>query len=194
MDEIIEPTGTLEDSIRELLSDDDEAARAYLKESFLTAAILALFHARRNAGFTQAQLAARLGVKQPTIARLERDFSGSFTLRRYVEVALACGVIPLDLALVATEQLRQFALDDPGAEKTAAAFNAWLAARQPVSLTPVATLQTDVPPTANALPTATPGPLEPNYAAGAGLDGEITAQPSLWSTNLAGIQTGVIAA
>ena len=136
MDEVMEPTGTIEDSIRELLGSDDEAARAYLKESFLAEAILALFHARRDAGLTQAQLAARLGVKQPTIARLERDFSGSFTLRRYVEVALACGVIPLDLALVATEQLRQFALDDPGAEKTAAAFNAWLAAQRPAPLSP----------------------------------------------------------
>ena len=194
MDEIMEPTGTIEDSIRELLGSDEEATRAYLKESFLSEAILALFHARRDAGLTQAQLAGRLGVKQPTIARLERDFSGSFTLRRYVEVALACGVIPLDLALVPIEQLKQFVLDDPGAEKTAAAFNAWLAAQRPAPLSPVAALRTDAPNTANELLGAPSGASEANKTAGAGLDAEVAAQPSLWSTNVAGIQSGVFAA
>ena len=190
----MEPTGTIEDSIRELLGSDDEAARAYLKESFLSEAILTLFHARRDAGLTQAQLAARLGVKQPTIARLERDFSGSVTLRRYVEVALACGVIPLDLALVPVEQLKQFAQEDPGAEKTAAAFNAWLAARQPMPLTAVEALQTSAPNTANELPKATSTTSAANKIAGAGLDTEVAAQPSLWSTNVAGMQSGVFAA
>ena len=41
MDEMIESTGTIEDAIRDLLNGDDEAARAYLKESFLSEAILA---------------------------------------------------------------------------------------------------------------------------------------------------------
>ncbi|MGH2485612.1 MAG: helix-turn-helix domain-containing protein, partial [Ktedonobacterales bacterium] len=94
MSENVEITGTVEDAIRVLLAHDDDAAREYLKESFLTRAMLALFNARRDVGLTQAQLAERLGTQQSSIARLERDLSGSVTLRRFVEVALACGVMP----------------------------------------------------------------------------------------------------
>lgn len=194
MDEVMEPTGTIEDSIRELLSSDNEAARAYLKESFLSEAILALFHARRDAGLTQAQLAARLGVKQPTIARLERDFSGSVTLRRYVEVALACGVIPLDLALVPVEQLKRFVLDDPGAEKTAAAFNAWLAARQPTSLTAVEAPQTNVPETANVVLTVPDLAVSCTIKGSTELQTRGAIQQPLWPAASAGVQMGGVAA
>lgn len=129
MGEFIETTGTVEDAIRELLANDDEASRAYLKESFASAAMLALFHARRDAGLSQAELAQRLHTKQSSIARLERDLSGSVTLRRYIEVALACGVMPLDIALVPTEQLRQYARIDPDAPRAQVAFNAWIASQ-----------------------------------------------------------------
>lgn len=194
MDEIMEPTGTIEDSIRELLASDDEAARAYLKESFLSEAIIALFHARRDAGLTQAQLAARLGVKQPSIARLERDFSGSVTLRRYVEVAIACGVMPLDLALVPVEQLKRFVLDDPGAEKTASAFNAWLAAQQPVPLTAVEGPQTNVPETANVVLTVPEVTVPYTLTGSMVLQTYSAIQQPLWPASSTGTQTKVFAA
>lgn len=107
MSEDIEITGTVEDAIRDLLAHDDEAAREYLKESFLTHAMLALFNARRSAGLTQTQLAERLGTKQSSIARLEGDLSGSITLRRFVEVALACGMAPTELSLAPVEDIRR---------------------------------------------------------------------------------------
>lgn len=48
---------------------------------------------RRSAGLNQRELAARLGVSQPRIARLERIMKGdgpSYTMIR--RVAIACGV------------------------------------------------------------------------------------------------------
>ena len=113
MSEDTEVTGTVDDAIRNLLENDDEAAREYLKESFLTRAMLALFNARRDAGLTQAQVAERLGTKQSSIARLERDLSGSVTLRRFVEVALACGMMPFDVALAPVEDIRRAAIERP---------------------------------------------------------------------------------
>ncbi|MEO7000335.1 MAG: helix-turn-helix transcriptional regulator [Ktedonobacterales bacterium] len=97
-------------AIREVLMRDEETARAYLKESFLTEAMLALFHARRDAGLTQAQIAERMGTKQSVIARWERDFGGSISLRNYVEFALACGVLPLDIALAPVDSIRNYAI------------------------------------------------------------------------------------
>ncbi len=59
------------------------------------AALAALLHARTEAGLTQAEVASRMGVKQPVVARIEaslgrKDHSPSLnTLRRY---ANACGM------------------------------------------------------------------------------------------------------
>jgi len=118
-------TGTATDALRELIAADEAAANDYLVESFLTSAMLALFHARRDAGLTQAQVAQKLHTKQSAIARLEADFSGGMSLRRYVEFALACGVLPFDLTLAPVETLRQFALIDPAAARTAEAVEVW---------------------------------------------------------------------
>jgi transcriptional regulator with XRE-family HTH domain len=126
---MMESTGSIDDAIKQLLANDDEATREYLKESFLLEAMTALFHARRAAGLTQAQLAERLHTKQSSIARLERDFTGSMTLRRFVEVAIACGVVPLDLTLAPLEQVARYATEAPDAERTQVAFSAWEAAQ-----------------------------------------------------------------
>ena len=59
------------------------------------AALAALLHARSEAGLTQAEVASRMGVTQPVVARIEaslgkKDHSPSLhTLRRYAE---ACGM------------------------------------------------------------------------------------------------------
>jgi DNA-binding XRE family transcriptional regulator len=57
-------------------------------------ALAALLNARKDAGLTQAEVASRMGVSQPVLARIEsslikEDYSPSLkTLRRYAQ---ACG-------------------------------------------------------------------------------------------------------
>lgn len=73
---------------------DPEFRAAYdaLGDEF--AALGALLHARKDAGLTQADVAARMGVSQPVLARIEsslgsRKHSPSLaTLRKYAD---ACG-------------------------------------------------------------------------------------------------------
>jgi DNA-binding XRE family transcriptional regulator len=71
---------------------DFRAAYDALEDEF--AALDALLKARKEAGLTQADVAARMGVSQPVLARIEsslgsRKHSPSLaTLRRYAE---ACG-------------------------------------------------------------------------------------------------------
>jgi DNA-binding XRE family transcriptional regulator len=69
-----------------------KAAYDALEDEF--AALSALLKARKEAGLTQADVALRMGVSQPVLARIEsslgkRDHSPSLnTLRRYAQ---ACG-------------------------------------------------------------------------------------------------------
>lgn len=69
-----------------------KAAYDKLEDEF--SALEALLQARKEAGLTQAEVAARMGVSQPVLARIEsslgnRKHSPSLsTLRRYAE---ACG-------------------------------------------------------------------------------------------------------
>lgn len=69
-----------------------QAAYDALEDEF--AALGALLHARKDAGLTQADVAGRMGVSQPVLARIEsslgsRKHSPSLaTLRKY---ATACG-------------------------------------------------------------------------------------------------------
>lgn len=88
---------TVADRIRKLLANNDETSVEYLKESFLSAAMLTLARIRRESGLTQAEVAKRLKTKQSAIARTESDLAGSISLRRYVEIAAACGVMPEEL-------------------------------------------------------------------------------------------------
>ena len=74
---------------------DPRFAKAYdaLDDEF--AALAALLKARTAAGLTQAEVASRMGVSQPVVARIEaslgkKDHSPSLnTLRRYAD---ACGM------------------------------------------------------------------------------------------------------
>lgn len=125
MNDEIRVTGTIADSIRAMLTSDEVAAAEYLQESFLTEAMLALFHARRDAGLSQTQVAEYMGTKQSAIARWERDFSGSISLRKYVEFALACGKLPFDISLADVSEMRAFAAEHPGEPVTARAFDQW---------------------------------------------------------------------
>jgi transcriptional regulator with XRE-family HTH domain len=119
---------TLTDLIRDSLSGSDEAATAYLRQNWLDAAMYTLWKARRAAGLTQAEVAARMGTTQSSIARLERDGGGGISLRRFIDYALACGMSPLDLELITTSSLRRYALADPDAPRTHSAVTDWLEA------------------------------------------------------------------
>jgi ribosome-binding protein aMBF1 (putative translation factor) len=74
---------------------DPEFSQAYdaLEDEFSTLA--ALLKARASAGLTQAEVAARMGVSQPVVARIEASLGKKVhspslnTLRRYAD---ACGM------------------------------------------------------------------------------------------------------
>jgi len=76
-----------------MMRDDPEYRREYeaLEEEF--ALIGAMLDARRKAGLSQSQVAERMGVKQPVVAKLEGGKSNmSFdTLKRYAH-ATGCKV------------------------------------------------------------------------------------------------------
>src|SRR5947208_378170 len=88
---------TLEDVIRQDLTQSDATAAAFLRQSWVSRAITALWEMRRTAGLTQTEVADRMGTKQSVVARWERGDEGGISLRRYVDFALACGALPMDI-------------------------------------------------------------------------------------------------
>lgn len=124
---------TTDDVIVQELTDENNSpafVREFLKADFLSSAVDALFHARRQADLTQAQVAERLNTKQAAIARLEADTDGSMSLRRYVEFALACGMVPLNIALAPIESVRNFVIAYPDAPLTQMNYDTWLLAKE----------------------------------------------------------------
>src|SRR5262245_50466824 len=85
---------TLADAVRDVLSQDEDGARAYLRQQWLSQAMSALWEARRAAGLTQAQVAERMQTAQSAIARMEKDDEGRITLHKYIDFALACEAVP----------------------------------------------------------------------------------------------------
>ena len=110
---------------REVLEESDESAYAYLAQGWLSSAIEKLYDARRAANLTQKEVAERLGTKQPAIARLEKDDGGRVSLHRYIEYALACDMLPLDIMLKPAEDVRRYATYDPEAPRSEKAYEAW---------------------------------------------------------------------
>jgi transcriptional regulator with XRE-family HTH domain len=115
----------LHSAVSDLLSHDDDNARAYLIQHFLGAAMLRLWEARRDAGLTQAQVAEAMHTRQSAVARWEADLSGSISLRKYAEFALACGTVPLEIMLAPLQQVRQFTMERPEEPTTPLHFAAW---------------------------------------------------------------------
>ena len=73
------------------ITGDDVKLRAMIDEATINAEVAEmLLAARERAGLTQAQLAARVGTKQPVIARLEdADYDGhSLTMLQRIAAAL----------------------------------------------------------------------------------------------------------
>jgi transcriptional regulator with XRE-family HTH domain len=120
--------GTLADLVRDVLL-DDETATEYLVQAWLGSTAQSLQEARRRAGLTQADVAQKLGTKQPNIARLEKDAEGSISLHRYISYAVACGMMPLDVKLETLGNVRSYALHDPDAARSEILLNAWKTAQ-----------------------------------------------------------------
>ena len=123
-------------------TDGEEFTREYLKDRFLSSAVRAISAARHKAGLTQEDIAQRLGKKQAAIARWESDTEGRMSLRQYVELALACGKIPLNMMLEPVESVRDFVIDHPEALQTPSLYIEWLKKRsEPVPVSSPMLLQ-----------------------------------------------------
>lgn len=66
------------DKIIEQELQDPEFKDLYLAEKERSSSAIALYHAREQAGLTQADLAERAGIPQSTIARIERGDNVTF--------------------------------------------------------------------------------------------------------------------
>ena len=121
--------GTMADYLIRKLKDERngmENAIAYLRAAFLSSAVDALFHARREAGLTQQQVAQKLGKKQEAIARCEADTEGKMSLRQYFDLAVASDRIPLNIVLEPVKSVHDFVIDHPEAPQTPNLYYTWL--------------------------------------------------------------------
>jgi transcriptional regulator with XRE-family HTH domain len=116
----------LGDVVRALVSESDEGARGYLKQSWLSSTLDALIQVRRAAGLTQAQVAERLGTTQSAVARLERDADGGISLRRFVDYAIACGMVPSSVRFVSFASAKADATTPPVAPSAEASDPSWI--------------------------------------------------------------------
>jgi len=66
-----------------------------------------------------------MGTKQSAVARIEASEPGTISLRRFVEFAIACGYVPLDIVLVPIAEVEKYARLDPSASRTHDAFAFW---------------------------------------------------------------------
>ncbi|HLA80011.1 MAG TPA: helix-turn-helix transcriptional regulator [Thermoleophilia bacterium] len=121
--------GTLADLTRELLTESDEGATAYLRQAWLSTAMQALRNARRQANLTQEEMARRLKTTQSAVARLESDHEGRLSLHRYVDYLQSCDALPLDIEIAPVRIVRQYVLANPEAPCTSTAYRQWLRAR-----------------------------------------------------------------
>ena len=122
--------GSLADLEREVLGAGDESAREYLRRRWLASAIGEVRRSRIRGRLTQADVAERMKTTQSAVARLERDHEGRLTLRRFIDYALACGVIPLELQVLPFEDVQRFAASSPDVPLTAMAYGAWCASQE----------------------------------------------------------------
>jgi transcriptional regulator with XRE-family HTH domain len=130
-DKDIQVEGTTADHLAQKLMDEEqgqEFALEYLKSDFLTAAVNALFYMRRESGLTQAQVAERLHTTQSAVARTEGDFDGGISLRRYVDFALACGMVPHNITFAPLHSVVSYTIAQPNIPFTQVNHQEWLKA------------------------------------------------------------------
>lgn len=119
--------GSMSDLIRETMEESEDSARVFLRQSWISAANAALRDARYRAGLTQEEVAQRLETTQSAIARLERDFEGRTTLHRFIDYVLACGAMPLSVAVEPFSAVRSYVIANPEADRGEASYCDWIA-------------------------------------------------------------------
>ncbi len=62
------------------------------------------------------------------IARLEGDVDGDISLRRYIEFALACGMVPHDITFAPLESVINYTIAQPEVPYTQVNHQEWLKA------------------------------------------------------------------
>lgn len=130
-DEDIQVAGTMTDYLIQKFTDEEEGkefASDYLKSAFLVSAVNALFYMRRQADLTQAQVAERLNTTQSAIARLEGNFDGGISLHRYIDFALACGMVPHNITFAPLELAISYTIAQPKILYTEVNYQEWLKA------------------------------------------------------------------
>jgi len=121
--------GKIADYITRKLKDEKngmENTVEYLRSAFLSSAVDALFYARRKSKLTQEQVARKLGKKQEAITRWEADVDGKMSLRQYFDLAIASGMVPLNMVLEPIESVRNFLIENPEAPPTPSLYSDWL--------------------------------------------------------------------
>ncbi|HEX6510012.1 MAG TPA: hypothetical protein VF221_20480 [Chloroflexota bacterium] len=101
----------------------------HLKLTFLERVRTALAGIRTRAGLSRQQLADRAGVPANLVEELELVAPHSLTLEQFVDLALACGYMPLEPTLAPADDVHQFAEEVAGGPGTDTAFHTWLARR-----------------------------------------------------------------
>jgi transcriptional regulator with XRE-family HTH domain len=102
---------------------------AGIKRAFLEHAGRSVAMARLRSGLSREQVAQAAGVSRSTVESLEEASPTGLTMEQYVDLALACGSMPLELTLAPTPDMREFASEVPIGNRSATAFDAWLARR-----------------------------------------------------------------
>lgn len=85
---------------------DGSYIKSFLHADVLGTAIDALFYARIQIDTSYEQIAERMQQPLRIIKHWEADRDGSIPLGRYVEMAMACGMVPR-ITLVPFEQAKQ---------------------------------------------------------------------------------------
>ena len=83
---------------------DAEAVTSFLRARWMGTAALALEDVRQRSGLTRAQLAARLGITEDAVGRMESGEDGRIPLDRYVRWMIACGYMPHEITIYPLSQ------------------------------------------------------------------------------------------
>ena len=100
-----------------------------VKRDFLERTYRSILAASRHAGISEEQAARRAGLSNPISEAVQRGSLERLTIEQYVDLALACGFMPLDLTLAPAVEAQEFAAEVPLEARSAPAFDAWLARR-----------------------------------------------------------------
>ena len=101
----------------------------HVKRDFLERAYRSIKAASRHAGMSEEQAARRAGLPNPISEAVRHGSLERLTIEQYVDLALACGYMPLDLTLAPAVEAQEFASEVPLESRSAPAFDAWLARR-----------------------------------------------------------------